>query len=254
MKSIKIASSSPWLVPLKPAEKCRLRLYCFSYAGGGARVYSSWSSRFPLEVEMWGVELPGRGARFRETPWTSIQTYAHAIASELMGLDDTPFAFFGHSMGAFLSFEVARQMEQQGFTMPVHVYVSGAGAPHLQPLSEPIYALPDIEFAERIREFDGCPPELFVEPELLELVLPILRADFCACDTYVYHDGDPLRTAITAFGGLDDPETTLDRLVAWRQHSTGQFSVHRLEGGHFFLQSSEAEFLALFNRELRALI
>jgi medium-chain acyl-[acyl-carrier-protein] hydrolase len=203
---------------------------------------------------MCGIELPGRGSRFRESPWVSMTRLSNAIAGNIAARTTKPFAFLGHSMGAILSFEVARRLQTLGEATPLHLFVSGAGAPHLRPLSESIYNLPHGAFVDKIREYRGTPPELFDHPELLDLVLPILRADFEACDTYVYQDRAPLECPITAFGGLDDPETEGDRLSLWRQMTGRTAQVHTFPGGHFFFDFAGSDFFEVLTTSLRSVM
>lgn len=151
-----------------------------------------------------------------------------------------PFAFFGHSMGALLSFEVARELRRQHGIVPVHLFASGRRAPQAPDRDPPIHQLPDPAFLDELRLLDGTPEEVLEHPELMELMLPVLRADMAVSETYVYKPEDRLACSISAFGGLQDSEVDYDGLVAWREQTRRSFTLQMFPGNHFFLKSSQS--------------
>jgi medium-chain acyl-[acyl-carrier-protein] hydrolase len=170
-----------------------------------------------------------------------------------MAYRDKPFAFFGHSMGAVISFELTRYLRREHGIQPCQLFVSGNPAPQVPPREPPIYDLPQSEFLNEIRQLNGTPPELLDHPELMSLLIPMLRADFKLVQTYVYSAESPLDCPITAFGGLDDEKVTREDLDAWREQTTGNFSIHMLPGDHFFIQTYQPLLLRRLSIELQQL-
>jgi medium-chain acyl-[acyl-carrier-protein] hydrolase len=229
-----------------------LRLFCLPYAGGGTSPYHGWETELPSWVEACSLRLPGRESRIREEPLRHYRPLADEIAGAIKRRLDLPYAMFGHSMGAFLAFEVARRIRDNAGPEPVHLFVSARGAPQLPDKDPPIHELPDDEFIDELRRHQGTPPAVLESPELMQLVMPALRADFAVCDSYEFRPGPPLRCPISAFGGLGDPEVSRTQLQAWKEQTTGPFVVRTFPGGHFFLQSETSQLLRILARELTA--
>ncbi|HEX2091625.1 MAG TPA: thioesterase II family protein [Longimicrobiaceae bacterium] len=225
----------------RPGSRVRLRLFCFPYAGGGAAVFRSWSSTLPPEVQLCPVHLPGRGNRFVEPPVTRLSVLVDLLAGELAPYLDIPFAFFGHSMGALVAFELARRLRDESRVLPEYLLVSGRRAPQCPSDKRPLHALPEGEFQEELRNLNGTPEEILQHPELMELFAPILRADFEICETYSYVEGEPLDLPVSAFGGLADPDVSREHLSGWKEHTRGPFRLRMFPGGHFFLHGARQE-------------
>lgn len=213
-------------------------------------IFRTWVDRMASSVEVCPVQLPGRGNRIRETPFTQMTPLVESLAEGLSPYLEGPFAFFGHSLGAIVSFELALKLQRETGKLPIHLFVSGRRAPHI-PRQDPItYNLPDNEFVEELKRLNGTPKEVLDHSELMQLMLPVLKADFEISETYK-HSGGPLRGCpITAFGGKQDEEVPQDFLEAWREHTTGPFKQRMLPGDHFFLHASEQLLLAALNQEL----
>jgi medium-chain acyl-[acyl-carrier-protein] hydrolase len=220
-----------------------IRLFCLPYAGGGASVYRLWLSGLPSFVELCPIQIPGRENRFRDTKFTSLPPLVHALAQALDPHLDKPFVLFGHSMGAKLAFELARLLRREHGPEPLHIFVSGHGAPHIQSTESPIHALPEAEFIREVQRYEGMPQEVLESEELMRYLLPILRADFSVNESYVYTKEPPLRSSITAFGGLRDENVSRDDLEAWREQTTASFDYLMFPGGHFFLHTESLFFL-----------
>jgi medium-chain acyl-[acyl-carrier-protein] hydrolase len=247
-------STKSWFVCFRPNPKASIRLFCFPYAGGGAAIYNSWLRRIPESVELFVAQLPGRGSRTRETPFTNAYQLVEEMAAAIKPHTDRPFAFFGHSMGAILAFELAHQLRQNYGLEACHLFLSGRGAPQFPDADKKIYQLPEPEFLEELRRLNGTPREVLEHAELMQLLIPILRADFEVCQTYVHTPKPPLNCSITAFGGLQDGDVTREHLAAWRGYTKASFALKMLPGGHFFLNSSEAILLEQLSKELLRVI
>ncbi|MEC4818144.1 MAG: thioesterase II family protein [Scytonema sp. PMC 1069.18] len=234
----------------KPNSQASLRLFCFPYAGGSSLVFRSWSNSLPSFVEVCPIELPGRGTQMRTAPFSQMEPLVKSIASALLPYLDKPFAFFGHSMGTLVSFELTRLLRQQNEISPVHLFVSGRRAPQIPDPKPPIHALPEPEFIEELRRLNGTPEAVLENAELMQLLLPILRADFTVLETYVYTHQPPLDCPITVFGGLQDQEANPDELEAWREHTSASFSLHMFPGDHFFINSDRLLLMEVLSKKL----
>ncbi len=246
-------TTAPWFVCLRPAPQARLRLFCFPYAGGGAPLFRNWPDGLP-GVEVWAAQLPGRGSRFREKALTAMPPLVQALAAHFAPDEDArPYAFFGHSMGGRLAFELTRALRRQGRMLPARLFVSACPAPQLAPERPPIHSLPQAAFLAELARRNGIPQELLAEQELLDLLLPMVRADFMAYETAVYESEPPLpRTCpIHAFGGVDDPLVSREALAAWQEQTAGTFQLSFFAGDHFFLRTAERELLGVVGRDCR---
>jgi len=247
-------ATNPWIAYRQPRPAARLRLFCFPYAGGAASVYRGWGDELPAEVEVCPVQLPGREGRIRQPPATSMDALVAAVEEGLAGeLARGPYAFFGHSMGAIVAYELARRCRDAGLPEPVHLLVSARGAPGVPDDEEPIHDLPPERFRQRLRELNGTPVEVLEHPELMELVEPLLRADFRVNETWRPQPGEPLSCPLTALGGLADEHVSQADLEPWRDATRGPFHLRMLPGDHFFLNSpTRRDLLAVVARALLA--
>jgi medium-chain acyl-[acyl-carrier-protein] hydrolase len=230
--------TSPWLVPTRPNPSATLRLFCFAYAGGGASVYIPWAKVLPANIEIVSVQLPGREGRYQEAPLTNLgevmDGIAHAVGANL----DKPYMLFGHSLGALIAFELTRRFAAHARAMPLGLVVSGKRAPHMPPRRRPFARLPDAEFIREIANYKGTPASILENAELMELILPRLRADATLFDDYQYRDSGPLPCPIVAFGGTEDPHVNAGELLGWSE-LTDTFSHRTFDGDHFFIHSQQ---------------
>ncbi|HEU4507244.1 MAG TPA: alpha/beta fold hydrolase [Pyrinomonadaceae bacterium] len=247
-------AQSPWLAYYQPNYRATLRLFCFPYAGGSALVFNKWRESLPPFVEVCPVQLPGRGNRLDVPPFTDIDPLVEAAAAALLPYFDVPFAFFGHSMGASISFELARLLRREGRRLPLHLYISGRRAPHIISDDPLLHPLPEAELLDELRQLNGTPKEVLEHPELMQMMLPLLRADFSVAETYVCKPEPPLNIPMTVFGGLSDKDVGREDLEAWREYTTAPFKLRMLAGDHFFLNTSQAILLRLLATELAGLV
>ena len=237
-----------------PNPLSRMRLFCFCYAGGTAAIFRSWPRELPREIEVCAVQYPGRGSRMAEPLCDDIVALMNICYDELQSLLDKPYAFFGHSMGALVSYEFARRLQREGRVGPAQLFVSGCMAPDLKITDEPTYNLPEPEFIAELRRLQGTPAGVLDNSELMQLMMPILRADFKASQTYEYVAGPPLQCPISAFGGLNDEMVTREKVEGWSRHTQSDCRVKMLPGDHFFLNSSQSLLTGIIARELTALL
>jgi len=242
-------SANSW-VSCASTPQTRLRLFCFPYAGGGGSIFRGWQDHLGAAVQVCPVQLPGRERRIAEKAFTDANLLVSAAARALRPYLDLPFALFGHSMGALICFELARYLRKEQNIQPACLFVSSRRAPQLPSRRPPIYALPDTELIEELRHLNGTPAEVLEHQELLELMLPILRADFKVVETYHYEDQPKLNCPIIAFGGLEDEDSSRAELEAWREQTASRFSLHMIPGDHFFIHTSSRLLLKLLALEI----
>jgi medium-chain acyl-[acyl-carrier-protein] hydrolase len=239
-----------WLSCRELRPQPRLRLFCFPFAGGSASAYRGWSAGLPKDVEVCPIQLPGREARFAEPAFRNIADLVPVLADVLSPLIDLPFAFYGHSMGSLVAFELAHELRGRGMAQPLALYPAAHEAPkypHITAISQ----LPDDELIAYVGKVSNT-PEVLDNPQLLQLILPTLRSDLSVCDFYVFRPRAKLECAITAFGGREDriPRAALE---AWGEETEGTSDVEMLPGGHLFLSASRAQLLDILAQRLAAL-
>ena len=254
-----VSESSPstaqlWFPSLGSNPKAEIRLFCFAYAGAGMSVFRDWSEVLPPEIEVCPIQLPGRGTRIQETPFHRLQPLVQTLTPLIQEQTDLPFAFFGHSLGALISFEVVRQLRRDSDPNPVHLFVSGSRAPQLPDLDPPIHRLPDPRFQEKLRQLQGTPEAILQDDAMMERLLPALKADFALLETYFYTNAAPLDIPITAFGGQQDSKVSQAELSEWREQTHQDFQLQMFAGNHFFLHSASPALGHTIGQALQSLL
>jgi medium-chain acyl-[acyl-carrier-protein] hydrolase len=244
-----IAAKSPWLTARRPNLRARLRLFCFPYAGGSEAIFRTWQQNLPETIEVLPIQLPGRGARIKESALTRLAPLVQALSPSLGPQMDLPFAFFGHSMGGLIAFELARQLRREGGPMPVHLFISAKCCPK-QVDGPNTHEIADQELIQILRRYEGTPREVLENAELMRLLLPVIRADMELCNTYVCDPEPPLPCSITTFGGLQDHRSGRECLEGWQNYTTGRFTLRMFPAGHFFIQTCERSVLEAIFREV----
>ncbi|XP_050397819.1 S-acyl fatty acid synthase thioesterase, medium chain [Patella vulgata] len=223
-----------------PKSDATVRLFCFPWAGGGSNFYSNWGSAVCDNVEVIGISLPGRETRISEKPTNSVEQIVEEVTKKMVSdYSDKPFALFGHSMGALLAFETAKVLKEKYQKEPTKMYVSGISGPHIQEkarVSRTVSELNDSEFIEYLRSLGGTPEEVLNNSDMMNMFLPMLRADYSIVDDYLYElpDGKPLLSCpIAAFDGKSDRKHEIE---AWQRVTTGKLTLNMRDGGHFYLK------------------
>lgn len=225
-----------WFVVPRPRPHAAVRLFCLPYAGGGASAYRRWPAAIGTDIEVIAVQPPGRENRIAEDPAFDRTELADAIAEDVAG-DDRPYALYGHSLGGWDAYETTRHLHRTGTRLPVKLYTGGCRAPHI-PVTGTfagLSTLDDDALVARVAEGGGLHEAILAEPELLELLLPALRADFTRLDQYTHTGGDPLPVPIVAYAARADTAVTRADIEPWDRHTTAGCVVHDVDGDHFFL-------------------
>lgn len=241
-----ITHKTPWLRVVKNNPFATLRLFCFSYAGAGANAYREWADAPFDHVEIVAVQLPGRETRMREQPFTAVTPLVSTLVRELGPyLHGKPFLFFGHSMGALVSFELTRELRRQGKPLPRALFVSGRRGPDAaaEPRDKVMHRLNDADLIAELRTMNGTSEGVMEHPELLDLLLPIFRADFSVCENWRHADDAPLDLPIHAFGGDADPGVSRTHLEAWSRQTSTASTLDLFQGDHFYLNQSRERLL-----------
>jgi pyochelin biosynthesis protein PchC len=238
-----------WIRTFHPSPARRGRLICFPHAGGAASYYFPASRALAPQIEVLAVQYPGRQDRRTERCVDNVAGLADQISRALGDATEEPVAFFGHSMGAILAFEVARRMQERTGWTPIRLFVSGRPAP---PRSRPdtVHLRDDAGLISELKRLGGVPPQLLEEDDILAMTLPAARNDYKAIETYRYTPGPRLLCPITALLGADDPMVTVDEANAWSEQSAGEFTLRVFPGGHFYLENWPAELLDAIRRSV----
>jgi len=230
----------------------KVKLFCLPYAGASASVYLKWKTRLDRKIELIPLELAGRGRRHREPFYESAEDAIEDILKYFLDyLDESPFAILGHSMGSILAYELAQKVRLIRGREPVWMFVSGRYPPHIKKQQKIIHNLPIDEFKNEILKLGGTPLEVFENPILTDLFLPVLKADYKLIETYEYVcTNKKLNCGITVFNGKDDCITAGTDMKEWGLQTTNICKVYEFEGDHFFINCHDREITDVINSTL----
>ena len=233
----------------RPAEP--VRLYCLPYAGGSAQMFGDWSADLPDWLTVLPLELPGRGCRFDEDPVDQLEPVVADLMGTVLSGGAGRFAVLGHSYGALLAYELCRRLEHYHGLVAEHLFAVAMRAPTVPRAGIRVSDLSGDALREYLRALGGTPPEVLAHDLLMELLLPVLRADLMVVDDYVCR-GLPVTCPVTALGGRDDAQVSPAALSAWGHCTHGPFRVRMFPGGHFFPRTEREALLSLLAGELAA--
>lgn len=244
---------SPW-VHTHPLPGARLRLFCFPFAGGSVGSFMPWFAKLAPHLQLCAIQLPGRGARFGEPPLQDFTTLIERLGEIIAQHDDCPYAFFGHSLGALVAFELAHHCVRRGLARPRHLFVSASGAPRHR-VGAPRYdLLSDGELLVKLRDYSGTPPEVLANQELMALLLPAIRADFALLRHYRYQPRPRLDVPMSVLAGHADTHVGEETLHDWQTETRAGCELHGFDGGHFFPFEQPEKVLELVKRKLAAVL
>ncbi|WP_060882399.1 thioesterase II family protein [Streptomyces caniscabiei] len=241
--------SGPWLRNYRPAPDAPVRLLCLPHAGGSASAYHPMALALAPAADVLAAQYPGRQDRYAEPPSSSVRELAERIAEAVSGSDDRPLALFGHSMGALVAYEVALALGTAG-RPPVRLFVSGRRAPSTPRTGPRLHLGSDAELLRAVRRLGGTDGQVFEDEELVQLVLPALRGDYRALETYEPRPDDRLTCPLTVLTGDADPVTPVADARAWAGHTDGPTELCVFPGGHFYLDDRPEEVVDVVRRHL----
>ncbi len=228
-------------------------LFCFPYAGGSPYIFRNWKARLQPEIAIVALQTPGKAMRIAESPHDSVQEIVAEIVRNFPQMGSRTFAFYGHSLGALIAFELARELRRAGRPQPRHLFVGAARPPHIGPLLPRLHGLEEQAFLDAVQaRYSGLPAAILENPEALALFLPALRADFTAYESHAFETEAPLSCPISGFAGERDTLIPADTVAGWEMHTSSAFDLHVLRGGHFFLEDSCDQLTDAIKRELIA--
>jgi surfactin synthase thioesterase subunit len=246
-----IPNSDPdaWLRRFRPAPEAAVQLICFPHAGGAASFFLPVAAALAPQIDVIAVQYPGRQDRRHEPFIQDIGSLADHIHAALLPSTDRPLAFFGHSMGAVTAFEVAMRLERDHGTGPVRLFVSGRRAPSVR-RNESVHQQTDEGIIAELRTLSGTNAQLLEDDEIVQMILPAIRADYRAIETYRGKEGDSVRCPLSVLLGDDDPHVSPDEARQWDKHTTGVLDYHEFSGGHFYLTEHQAKVNGLISEQL----
>jgi len=239
-----------WTRRFFPCPQAAVQLVCLPHAGGSAPFYRPVAQALHPRIEVLAVQYPGRQDRLREPMVDNLPDLADRIARVLASALDRPYAIFGHSMGATLAYEVGVRLEAAG-RPPLHVFASGRRAPSRH-RDESVHRETDVGIIAELRRLAGTDGRVFGDEELVRMVMPAIRNDYRAAETYRFTGGPKLRCPVTALAGDADPKASLDEVISWADHTEGAFELIPYQGGHFYLLDHAAAVIAVIADRLAA--
>lgn len=235
--------SGAWFFVPRRLTSPRIRVFCFPYAGGSATLFRDWPKALPDDVELVGIQLPGRAFRLKDPAFTDMSCLLDELEGLLSPHLEVPFVFYGHSMGSLVAFELVRRFQAKGQALPKLVFLSGRRAPHLVTNGADVKSMDDEAFIDHLRGLGGTPDEIINNRRLMNLILPSLRADFELLYKWKHQDGELLSMPLRVAGGKEDKPIKQEDLEAWSRYTRAGFSVQMFKGGHFFVHDAEDELL-----------
>jgi medium-chain acyl-[acyl-carrier-protein] hydrolase len=246
-KTNQYASESKWFIARRSSPATTFRLFCFPYAGGGASIFRKWQISLPEEIEVVAVQLPGRENRFNEKPIGQLQALTQSLCEHIQLFFDKPFAFFGHSNGALICFELARTLQRMHLPLPEFVILSAKKPPHIDIDRRNISQLSDNDLIKELERRSGTPRELLQNYEFMQLLAPMLRADFELSENFIYSNDILLDSPTILFHGVDD-EITMEQTIRWQELLLKPAEITKFSGGHFFINEQSEQVLIELNK------
>lgn len=244
-----IITPSPWLLR-RPGRQSRLRLFCFPYAGGSAVGFLAWQAALAPEIEVCAMQLPGRGPRLAEPPIDRFPELIRQLVPVIHAHADLPFAFFGHSLGGLVAFELTRTLRRRKLALPQHLFVSATNPPDWRATVRRWHELDDAGLIAALRDLNGTPTSALQNPELMALTLPALRADFGLLADYRYQAEAPLALPLTVLAGREDSHVFAPGLTDWQEETAATFRLCQFPGDHFFLHAQSEPITRLIKAAL----
>jgi len=233
-----------WFISTKTDDDIKLRLFCFPYAGGNSSTYATWLNALPKYVEIIMIQPPGRTTRMFEAPFDNMEALVADLLNSIVDLLDKPYAFFGHSLGSRVAYELVCQLQAKHFALPECLIASASSAPHLPREAEMAWDKSDEVFIESLKTLGGTPSEFFEYEELVKMSLPMLRADFKISELHRAL-AITLPCQVHVLSGTEDDNISHENVVAWQAISDKKITVNYINGGHFYIDQNSKDVLSV---------
>lgn len=244
----------PWWVTFNECLNPKLTLLCFSYAGGSPLTFNEWHKWLDPRVRVVTILLPGRATRIMEPAIDEMDAIIDVLLPSIEQIVDGDYAMFGHSLGSKVALQLCKKLKETGGQLPSHFFASGSCAPHKPRKEKVLYNLPDNEFIKELGNLNGTPREVLENEELMQLYLPMLRADFKIADTFKYEMSSKLPVDLSIFRGEFDEDVSVEKSVAWRELFDGAYEFVQFKGGHFFVDECKQQVVAKIMKKLTYLL
>ena len=236
-----------WFLFLTRRQNVRIRLFCFTYAGGNPNIFRNWGKFLPDYVEVIALVLPGRYSRIKEENFTSWSSLLAALEIAIMPFLHEPFAFFGHSFGGRIIYELTRVLQAKNKSIPEWLFIAGCRCPHIPGSIPYMYNLPTEEFYENLNKMNGTPTEILNTKGLMKIIEPALRADMQLSELWSGCTENKVQTPIVAMSGIHDNIDRPDTMCEWDKYTLGEYAFYKLDGDHFSLCSKELDLLNIID-------
>lgn len=235
---------SNWFIKLRNTTQAKIRIFLFHYAGGSASAFHGWEKYFRPDIDVFAVQAPGRDSRFSESPISDMGVMTDCLLNEINHYLDIPCVFVGHSMGGLIAYELARKLESMERGSILHLVLSAVRAPFLPDVRPSIYNLPYEEIIEALKDYSKTSNEVLENPDVMQLFIPMLRADFSVGDTFKFHSHPKLKCRVSLFSGMNDDFVPIVDAKAWHSLVDCPIRYIDFEGGHFFIHDEQDKFVA----------
>jgi surfactin synthase thioesterase subunit len=240
-----------WFLRANTKPSVKLRLFCLPYAGGDSSIFKGWSEVLPDYIELVAIQLPGRSVRIKESSLESMQAMVDGIYHAILPLLDRPYLILGHSLGARVAFELIHRLNQSQFILPRHFIASGSRAPHIEWAYKKLHTLPDGEFVDELRQLNGTPTEVLDNRELMQFLMPMLRADFAISDNHVTNQTTHLDCSASVFHGELDTLVKINDAKEWQHHFSKPINFETFSGDHFFINKNCQDYMRSLKKIIR---
>jgi len=237
------AKKMSWLPSINTDEAVKYRVFCFPFAGAGSSIYRSWIEEMRPEIDVCPIQLPGRENRIQEPAIDNVEQMVAEVIEVIKSYLDTPFAFFGHCIGALIGYELASELKRQFQPAPEHIYVSAFRAPDYENPNRVLHGLTDMEIKEELRGYGGFPDAVLDNDDVMCTLMPMLRADFALHENYGFNGYQRLECPISVFGGDEDHIVRQEHMENWKDRSEAEVNMRIFKGGHFFLSANKEAIL-----------
>jgi len=240
-----------WLMVPRPVKNPCLRLICLPYAGGNPDIFRPWVEHLDADVELLAVRLPGRGSRIQELPYDDWRSLTEDCLQVLRPFVAEPHAFYGHSFGGRLAYELAQRMQLDFPDFTRRLFVGACRSPGSPQARPYLHQLSECEFRRALATMGATPSAVLESEEVLSLMLPAIRSDMRLAEIWSDWHHAPLPIPLHVYYGHQDPIDNHTSMAGWSSHTSASFELVGIDAGHFFLETHRQQLLSHMAMRLR---